>query len=524
MAACVARRVAATLLVFAAVVPLAAAVASAAAAADPVRLTVGVVGPIGSIDIANGTSDAAREIWKLQYPTLTAFSLDDLETIPGVANAWTANADGHGYTYTVGPATWSDGSPVTAADVVASLQHARDEHWPYAAGMLDDLDARLVDDRTVAITTTGDIGALPTLPVHVVPENGDTTLSAGDFVVTDANEDEVRMEVVDRPGRPALDQIVFRSYEDAGALEEALAGGDVDIAAGFSNGDLADVRAIEEATAIHSNDGDQWFVQARVDDPVLRQAIARSIDRDALVGDAVGGVGRPAVAPIVARGHEWQLENDEVQALAQELRYAPEAARSLVEQLGSAPSLTLAAPDDDVAGAIADSVVTSLDAVGITVERVDSGPADLTVARRDPSDDPTATLTEYTCAGDIWCDAEYDAAFAQYSATTDPAVRHEATRTMVRRLATDLPEISLFTPDELQAYRVDNIGGILRVPEQSRLVVFWPSVQQYREMVPAAADASEELPVSTFAVLAIASAAVVTVGVVVIDRRIQARR
>ena len=64
---------------------------------------------------------------------------------------------------------------MTAADVVASLQRARDEHWPYAAGMLDDLDARLVDDRTVAITTTGDIGALPTLPVHVVPENGDTT-------------------------------------------------------------------------------------------------------------------------------------------------------------------------------------------------------------------------------------------------------------------------------------------------------------------------------------------------------------
>ena len=103
-------RVVATLLVFAAVVPLAAAVRVGGGAADPVRLTVGVVGPIGSIDITNGTSDAAREIWKLQYPTLTAFSLDDLETIPGVANAWTANADGHGYTYTVGPTTWSDGS------------------------------------------------------------------------------------------------------------------------------------------------------------------------------------------------------------------------------------------------------------------------------------------------------------------------------------------------------------------------------------------------------------------------------
>ena len=92
------------------------------AAADPVRLTIGVIGPIGSLDIAKGTSDAANEVWKLQYPTLTGFAVDDLETVPGIADAWTANADGHGYTYTLGAATWSDGKPVTAADVASSLR------------------------------------------------------------------------------------------------------------------------------------------------------------------------------------------------------------------------------------------------------------------------------------------------------------------------------------------------------------------------------------------------------------------
>jgi hypothetical protein len=71
---------------------------------------------------------------------------------------------------------------------------------------------------------------------------------------------------------------------------------------------------------------------------------------------------------------------------------------------------------------------------------------------------------------------------------------------------------------------VGNIPGNRRNPQQSRLVVFWPSVQQYREMVRAAAKASEELPATTFAVLAVTSAAVVTAGVVLVDRRIQARR
>ena len=143
------------------------ATAAPLAAADPVRLTIGVIGPIGSIDIAKGTSDVANEVWKLQYPTLTGFSVDDLETVPGVADAWTANADGHGYTYTLGAATWSDGKPVTAADVALVVATGARRGWPSAAGLLDGLDARVVDDRTVEITTTGDIGALPTLPLHV---------------------------------------------------------------------------------------------------------------------------------------------------------------------------------------------------------------------------------------------------------------------------------------------------------------------------------------------------------------------
>ena len=361
VAACVARALAATLLVFAAVVPLGRRGGVAGAAADPVRLTVGVIGPIGSIDITNGTSDAAREIWKLQYPTLTAFSARRPRDVPGVADAWTANADGHGYTYTVGPATWSDGSPVTAADVVASLQRARDEHWPYAAGMLDDLDARVVDDRTVAITTTrrhrrpADAARCTSCPT-----NGDTTLSAGDFVVADANERRGSHGGRRPPGAAGArrDRVpLLRAMPRA--LEDALAGGDVDIAAGFGNGDLADVRAID------GGDGDPQqrrrpVVRAgprrRPGAPAGDRACRSTATRSSGTRSAVSA--GPRSRRSSRADSEWQLDDDEVQALAEELRYAPDDARTLVEQLGSAPTLTLAAPDDDVGGAIADSVVT----------------------------------------------------------------------------------------------------------------------------------------------------------------------
>jgi peptide/nickel transport system substrate-binding protein len=498
--------------------------AAPSAAADPVRLTVGVVGSIGSLDIADGTSDVAREVWKLQYPTLTAYARADLATIPGLAESWTPSPDGREFVYTLRPATWSDGTPVSANDVVTSLERARDEGWPYAGDTFAALEARAIDDRTVAVSTTGGVGALPALPVHVLPASGDRSRASGDFHVVDVSDSEVRLEVVDRPGRPALDEIVFRTFRDADALQDALASGEVDIAAGFAAGDLAAVRAVSDASAIHANDGDQWLLEVRIDDPSVREAIARSIDRDALVLEAAGGAGRPAVAPIVARGAEWQLEEEDVRVLAEDLRYAPDEARALIEGAGAVRALTLAAPDDDAGDAIATAVIDSLDAIGISAVRTDDLPADLTVELRDPTDDPTAELGEYTCAGEVWCDAAYDDAFARFAAATSPASRQAAARDMVRRLADGLPEVVLFAPDELQAYRVDDVAGILRNPEESRLVVFWPSVEQYREMVPAAPAASEEIPATTFALLAIGTLVAVTAGVVVIDRRIQARR
>jgi peptide/nickel transport system substrate-binding protein len=496
------------------------------AAAGPVRLSVGVVGPLGSIDLASATSEVAREVWRLQYPTLTAYSLDTLAIVPGLAEAWTPSPDGRGFVYTLRPATWSDGQPVTAEDVVFSLAQAKGQ--ASSAGAFDELDARAVDARTVSVTTSGGLGALPALPLHVAPRAaGADGQSAGDWRVVEVNDATIRMTVIERPGRPALDEIVFRSYPDATALVDALADGDIDIAGGLTPDDYERAREVDEATVIHANDGDQWVLQLRLADADVRHAIALAIDRDALVQSAVNGVGRPEVVPVVARPADWRLPADESRRLARASAYAPGRAAELVD--GADPpntaSLTLASPGDEVGQVVATRVVDALNAAGISVEQVATGTGDITIVRRDPTDDPAPVLAQYTCASGIWCDAEYDAAFAQFDTTNNLGVRSTAVHNMLRRLVAGVPEVVLFAPDQLQAFRPDHIAGILRRPEQPRLVTLWPSVEQYRGMHAAPPAASEELPAATFAALAFGLAAVIVAGVVVVDRwRVHSRR
>ncbi len=192
---------------------------------------------------------------------------------------------------------------------------------------------------------------------------------------------------------------------------------------------------------------------------MARQAIARAIDRDALVQSAVHGAGRAQTIPIVARDAAWVPPADDL-----DLAYAPGTARELLDDAQAIPTLTLGAPEGDVGDTIAAAVIDDLDAIGVTVERDDDAP-DLTVALRDPTDDPTAALAAYTCAGgDVFCDAQYEEAFARFSAASDPPTQQAAAHEMVRQLASEGVEVVLFAPDDVQAFRTDNVVGLLQPP------------------------------------------------------------
>lgn len=496
-----------------AVVSLLVALAPPVASAEPLTLRVGVVAPIGSLDLRDGTSDVAREVWNLQYPTLVALDDATLAPVPGIASAWAPTADERGWRYVIdAAATWSDGTPVTADDVVYSLEQARDEDWPYAGGTFDTLSATKVDDRTVDVTSSVARGALPTLLLHVVPKHvfesgtdvdANGTVSSGPWHTVERTENSVTLAAVDRPGRPPLDEITFTSYGRTDNLLAALDHGDVDIAGDLPNTSLTRVRHMKGVTAIHANDGDQWVLSTNLDNRDARLAIAAAIDRERLVARVADGVGRAKLLPIVARDAGWALPDDEAPELESALSYAPSRAQRLAADSG-VTSLTLFVPNDQHADEIASFVTESLDAVGIDVQPALAGDADLVLRLRDPNDDPLFSLAAYTCAAGRWCDAGYDALFAELQSTTDTATRHDLVDRMQRTLAADAIEIDLFTPDRLQAYRTDHVTGMLREPRGERLVSFWPSVAHYSAIVSAHVKGGQDPPTSIFVTVTIA--------------------
>jgi peptide/nickel transport system substrate-binding protein len=237
------------------------AAVKATGAIQPLRLTIGTLGTIGSLDPRAGDSTIAREVWNIQYPTLTALDPTTLDPTVSVATAWNPLANGHGWRYELRPKlTWSDGKLVTAADVVYSLEHARDEHWPYARDMLDGLTARAVDAHTVVVTSTSTDGVLPGLLLHVVPahvyaqvsdvDHDPAALGVGDgaWHVVSKSADSVELGVLGRPGGPPLDQIIFRTYPTADALIGALARGDVDVLSGVPAADINRLHALNDVT------------------------------------------------------------------------------------------------------------------------------------------------------------------------------------------------------------------------------------------------------------------------------------
>ena len=69
-------------------------------AAEPLVMTVGTVGSIGSLDPRTGNSVVAREVWKIQYPTLTAV---DPRTLGFALTAGPFNIRGFGSTTSMLP-------------------------------------------------------------------------------------------------------------------------------------------------------------------------------------------------------------------------------------------------------------------------------------------------------------------------------------------------------------------------------------------------------------------------------------
>ena len=455
--------------------------ASTPAGADPpLRLTVGTLGSIGSLDPRTGTSQIALEVWNLQYPAVTALAPKTLDPAPGLARAWTPAPNGRGWIYTLRSGVqWSDGQPVTAADVVASVRRA-------GAGQARALSARTVE---VDGRTTPDLPVNVT-PLHVLRRVPDLNkdlhalgVADGPWRVTARTNDSVQLDAT-RPGGPALQQIVFRTYPDADALIAALDRGDIDAASGLPAADAARLGESSSVTVDHAPDGTQYRLEDHLADENVRKAVSLAIDRTDLVAKTVDGIGTPGAVPILGRGTALRLDEATSGRLDASLDAQPNTARRLLVESPHPDRVRLAAPADALSQRVAHYVAGALAAVGLpTVVVGEHDQADLEVVRGSTTGDSLPTASSRRPVS--------------YSEAVDGAHADLLRVTRSARI------VGLFQPDTLQAFRSDNVAGFLRTPQVPSLVVFAPTTTQYAQLIKAPPPPGEQASTKTYVVGAI---------------------
>jgi peptide/nickel transport system substrate-binding protein len=301
---------------------------------------------------------------------------------PRLARSWTTSPDGLTWTMSlVESATFSDGTPFTAADVVFSFRAVYDEavESPIASSLQVDgqpLTVRALDAHTVVIVFPAPYGpgiamldSLPILPAHKLQGAldaktfktawGVTTPPAelaglGPFVLREYVPGQrlvfarnPRYWRQDEKGQrlPYLDEIELQIVPDQNGEVVRLQAGEADLMTDNVRAeDIAALRTLERGGKITlSNAGISitpdalWFnlapSAAARDRPwlqreELRRAISHAVDRRAFVDTVFLGAGEPLIGPITPGHGDWFVAD------LPKTDYDPARAATLLQSIG----------------------------------------------------------------------------------------------------------------------------------------------------------------------------------------------
>ena len=358
----------------AAVVPIAASVGSAQAIEQDGEyiLKVGVLQPVDNLNPFKGITAAAYETWALMYDTLTGYG-QDFSAVPRLAESWEESEDGLTWTYhLVDNATFSDGEPLTADDVVYTfdriIKGESIEKTNYGSYVKNMESVKAIDDTTVEFTLSEPTPimtklAVPILPEHIWSEidadelreytnepdsNPPGGVGSGPFVLDEAVKGQYWTFKVNPDywdGAPKIDGVEYRVYRDANGMVTALKNGEIDFADDIDANLFA---TLENQPDIETNAAEYYgwsYItfnggaaltdgtpigtgHPSLKDPIVRQAIHLAVDKQALIDVNLEGYGSPGssfMPPIYADQH-YEPENP--------IGYDPELANQMLDEAG----------------------------------------------------------------------------------------------------------------------------------------------------------------------------------------------
>jgi peptide/nickel transport system substrate-binding protein len=398
--------------------------------------------PHGDMGADLGTSLAARAIFD------RLVSIGEEGVVPELAEDWTVSDDATEWVFTLRDGvTLSDGAPLTADDVVASIERIQELGGP-PAGNVAEVEVEARDESTVVFTSeagdpalAGKLSLLWITPQVPDDEAGFFTdpVGSGPFQVESFTPEQT-LVLVPNPhhwgGGPKVDRLELRFIPETAARMTALRTGEVQLTWGVPDDQVPALQAEDDLVVepVASNATfTMWFNSSRdaLSDTAVRRALWQAVNFEEIIASLYpesGVLADSIVAPPVL-GYAPQPP----------VTYDPDAAQAALQDAGFDFDQTFELQlRGEEFRQFAQAVTSDLRAIGVQVEPVEKEPGvwieDLLALNWDinlqsvavPSLDAATNVGRlYPCAAERtgYCNDELDTLLAEADSVADPDQR-----------------------------------------------------------------------------------------------------
>jgi peptide/nickel transport system substrate-binding protein len=509
---------------------------------------------------------AAYEAWNIQYATLTNKAASDFHTIPGLAKSWESSADKRTWTYHLRAGLkWSDGQPLTSADVVYTFnrfingKYEKTNYGNYVAAITS---VEATDDTTVVFTVKKPTPVMLHLYVYILPQHiwkdvdekavrkfanepgPGGVVGSGPYIVTEHQKGQF-LRFKANPnyygGKPKVDEVVFRVFQNDDSLAQALKRGEIDFADDLGANVFKSLQGVDGITtrdAAYSGFNEVAFnTGAALDDgtPIgdghpalkdakLRVALSYAVDKDALVERVYGGHATPGdsfIPSLYKNLHydpgstAYTFDPQKAEQLLDEAGYTkgsdgirtmPGGGRKLSFRLyGRSNSPESQQTVQFVTGWFRDvgvEVKPKIVSEDALTEIIGQGNFDMFEWGWVVEPDPNYQLSTFTCAnrsykdgGEVYanlsdsfyCSPEYDRLNGVQAAQIDPAERAATVKEMQKLVYDSAAYIITVYYNDPQAYRSDRFTGFQPQPDPDGSLLFQYGTYSYKNLRPVTA-------------------------------------
>ncbi len=285
-------------------------------------------------------------LYDLMYDSPLTIDLDG-NFQPELATEWSVSDDGLTWTLQIrDDAVFTDGTPLTAADVAYSINLYRDtEAFPFLPSYVSIFTSiEAPDATTVTLTTETPLSNFEyrMVAMYVVPQHiwegidpttftNDEMIGSGPFKLAEISQGEfVRLESNKDywGGAPAIDEVVFQTYENPDGRVQALINGELDMITEFPataiatlrndpnvevaegayfGGRLADIffNVTEPENCPTEEEGGICSGHPALRDVQVRKALATATDKQQLIDVVLLGTGERGLGLVTSSLGDW---------------------------------------------------------------------------------------------------------------------------------------------------------------------------------------------------------------------------